>query len=221
MSISARFALNKMITNTLRLNQASIQRCCQPTLQLSRNIRSFNTLGRKAQNMLVKNPPFRVRRWMTTGEKASEVAVSNTVNAQQASYRMVGKGQIFLHTPTLGDKIVLVGSLKFLPHQIPEQIGLGVLNTAYSRFRILSSLVVWCVLLYYVEMAIRSGRLARDGGEQTIFKDKASLEVQEAKRRSNPEPALEHGGIVETYSNLLGKTAMVTDHEIIKKSTDA
>jgi len=57
------------------------------------------------------------------------------------------------------------------------EVGRGVMNMAYSRVRILMSTIVFFWLLYYIEMAIRSGRFARDGGEESIYRDDAAMYV--------------------------------------------
>ena len=63
------------------------------------------------------------------------------------------------------------------PLQAPMEVGRGVMNMAYSRVRILMSTIVFFWLLYYIEMAIRSGRFARDGGEESIYRDDAAMYV--------------------------------------------
>ncbi|EDQ86472.1 uncharacterized protein MONBRDRAFT_28118 [Monosiga brevicollis MX1] len=86
-------------------------------------------------------------------------------------------------TLTFAHKFVLVATLKYWPHKLPQTVSLGVLNQAYGRFRIIAATLTIFLMLKIANMAMVLGRQARDGGDECLYDTKTARELQQAKRQ--------------------------------------
>jgi len=111
-----------------------------------------------------------------------------------AQNKYSGINAVFLHRPSAVERVLLVVALKYFPSEIPERVERGVMNATWSRIRILGACLAWGYLLYWLEMSIRSGREARDGGDMCLYEDvdtsveQAAKRVATADREASPVP---------------------------------
>jgi hypothetical protein len=80
-------------------------------------------------------------------------------------------------------------SFSFSLSPTPSNRRRGAMNNAWSRIRILVACFAWAYMLYWIEMAIRSGRQARDGGDESLHLDREAQQVRGASSLHRPGPA--------------------------------
>eukprot|EP00056_Hartaetosiga_gracilis_P002872 m.57419 g.57419 ORF g.57419 m.57419 type:complete len:268 (-) comp11230_c0_seq1:269-1072(-) len=153
-----------------------------PSSQLSSTTspsRAFMNDRGCSSRVVLRSPP---RRNMSSSNN-KDVDVAPTGKSEKAE-SVTGAnyiGHTVYATPFY--KFVLVVTGKFLPHKIPTRVSQGTVSTAMSRFRVMVGTIMMFVMYYVSELAIKSGRRARDGGEESLYDSVTARRIQAEKRQ--------------------------------------
>eukprot|EP01147_Barroeca_monosierra_P011182 gene11182-3240_t len=113
----------------------------------------------------------------------TETADTNTLGTSALKSPLAQDYVANQHFVTATHKLVLILSMKYWPHRVPPRVSHSTMNAAFGRIRIVVATATVFFMLYIMELAIREGRAARDGGEECLYNTPTARELQSRKRQ--------------------------------------